>query len=173
MTQTANSARISVEALRAALTSLTRLEGRWRKSGSKTALYRYLTAVFDLYAEWKRAGSARVPANRVVRFAGLTRKSDRHPLRILIDATSTADRKSKSRWTQALRFAWRERHQWRDLEQYLCGSGGISVSASKWAEQNAWKRTPPGYVRIGGNHFPLVPLFVDVKLLDRYGDYAP
>jgi hypothetical protein len=50
-------------------------------------------------------------------------------------------------------------------------NGGIAGCAGKWAEQNAWKRTPKGCVRIGGNHFPLVPLFVDLKLLDRYGDF--
>jgi hypothetical protein len=47
----------------------------------------------------------------------------------------------------------------------------VSGCASKWAEQNAWKRTPKGFVRMGGNNFPLVPMVVDVKLLDRYGNF--
>jgi hypothetical protein len=172
MTPIANSDKTSVKALQASITMLTKQDRRWRKTGSKRALYRYLTMTFDLYTGWKRVGDARSVANRMVKRAGLGHQPDRHPLRIIIDATSLADRKSKSRWTQALRFAWRERSKWSDLTSCLHANGGVAGCASKWADLQAEHRTPPGFVRVGGdNRFPRVPLFVAASLLDRYGDY--
>ena len=167
-----HSAETSVEALQAAITMLTKLGRRWRKTGRKRALYRYLTTVFNLYAGWKRDGDARSVANRVARLAGSSVHHDRHPIRTIIDATSTADRKSKSRWTQALRFVWRERSQWKGLTDCLRASGGVAGCADKWATLQAENRTPQGCVRIGGeDRVPRIPLFVDVSLLDRYGDF--
>ena len=167
-----HSAGTSVEALQAAIAMLTKLDRRWRNSGKKRALYRYLTAVFNLYAAWKHAGEARSVANRVARLAGWRMQRNRHPIRTIIDATSTADRKSKSRWTQALRFTWRERSKWKDLTECLRANQGIAGCAQKFADMRAETRTPPGYVRVGGeDRVPKIPFFVGVELLDRYGDY--
>ena len=168
----ANSAGTSIEALQAAITTITKLERRWRKSGRKSALYRYLATVFNLYAAWKHAGGARTAANRVAKLAGSSVEHDRHPLRILIDISSSADRKSKSRWTQALRFVWRERSKWKDLTECLRANGGIAGCAERWADLQAETRTPAGCVRIGGeDRVPRIPFFVGVELLDQYGDY--
>ena len=172
MTPLANFAGTSVEVLQAAITTLTKLDHRWRKSGRKRALYRYLTAVFNLYAAWKHAGDTRTAANRLARLTGSNVQRDRHPIRTIIDATSTADRKSKSRWTQALRFAWRKRSEWTDLTKCLRANGGIAGCAERWADLQAEKRTPSGCVRVGGeDRFPRIPFFVGVALLDQYGDY--
>ena len=172
MTPIANSAGTSVEALQAALTLLTKLERPWRKSGRKRALYRYLTMVLNLYAAWKLAGGALTVTNRIARLAGLSVQHDRHPIRTIIDATSSADRKSRSRWAPALKFAWRERSEWKTFEQCLRANGGVAGCASKWADIQTENRTPPGFIRIGGeDRFPSIPLYVDATLLDRYGDY--
>lgn len=129
----ANSAGMSVEALQAAITMLTKLARRWRKSGKKRALYRYLQSVFNLYAAWKRAGIAQAAANRLSRLTGLGTQQRRHPVRSIIDVTSSADRRSKSRWTQALRFAWRQRSKWQNLIECLRANGGVSGGAARWA----------------------------------------
>ncbi len=172
MTPIGNSAGTSVEELRASITMLMKQDRRWRKAGSKRALYQYLKTVFDLYAGWKQAGGVRTAANRFSRLAGLNIQYDRHPIRTIIEATSSADRKSKSRWTQALRFAWRERSKWQDLTECLRANGSIAGCADKWADLRAETRTPPGCVRIGGeDRMPRIPFFVGVTLLDRYGDY--
>ena len=172
MAQIGNSDKTSVEALRAAITLLTKLESRWCKTGRKSSLYKYLPMVFELYATWKRVGDARAAAKRLARLVGSSVQHDRHPIRTIIDATSTADRKSKSRWTQALRFAWRERDKWKNLTQCLRANGGVAGCADKWADLQAETRTPAGCVRVGGEHrFPRIPLFVGVELLDQYGDY--
>ena len=172
MTPLANSDGTSVEVLQAAIAMLTKLDRRWRNSGKKRALYRYLTAVFNLYAEWKRTGDTRTAAKRMARLAGSGVKHGLHPIRTIIDATSSADRKSKSRWTQALRFAWRKRSEWTDLTKCLRANGGIAGCADRWADLQAERRTPQGCVRIGGeDRFPKIPFFVGVELLDQYGDW--
>jgi hypothetical protein len=53
--------------------------------------------------------------------------------RLIIDATSTADIKTKSRWTRALRYAWRERSAWTDLEAFLRKNGGPAGCATQFA----------------------------------------
>lgn len=172
MTPIANSAGTSVEALQATLTLLTKLDRRWRKTGSKRALYRYLSTAFNLYAALRRADDIRTVANRIARLAGSSVQHDRHLIRTIIDATSSADRKSKSRWTQALRFAWRERSKSPGLIRCLRANGGVAGCADKWADLHAEFRAPKGSVRIGGeDRVPKIPFFVDVTLLDRYGDF--
>lgn len=169
----ANSAGTSVEALQAAIAMLTKQDRRWHKTGSKRALYRYLQTVFNVYSASKKVRSGRPLVSRIARVAGLVAQPDRHPIRTIIEATSSADRKSKSRWTQALRFAWRERSKWQDLTECLRANGGIAGCADKWADLRAETRTPPGCVRIGGqDRVPRIPFFVGVTLLDRYGDWC-
>jgi hypothetical protein len=108
---------------------------------------------------------------RLTKLANLQDRIGRHPIRTLIDATSKADRRSKSRWTQALRYAWRERGKWSSLTRCLNANGGIAGCASKWADLQAANRTPPGYVRIGGECEPKVPLLVSADLVDQYRHY--
>ena len=168
-----NSADMSVEALQAAITMLTKLDRRWRKTGRKRALYRFLESVFSLYTVWRRAGDTRTAAKRMAKLAGLRHQANRHPIRTIIDATSTADRKSKSRWTQALRYAWRERSKWNGLIDCLRANGGIAGCADRWASLQAENKTPSGCVRIGGeDRFPKIPFFVGVELLDQYGSWC-
>lgn len=172
MTPIGRSDKTSIEALQAALSLLTKHGRRWHKNGSKRALYRYLQTVFNVYSASKKVRSGRPLVSRIARVAGLVPQPDRHPIRTIIDATSSADRKSKSRWTQALRFAWRERSKWQDLTECLRANGGIAGCADKWADLRAETRTPPGCVRIGGeDRVPRIPFFVSVTLLDRFGDY--
>lgn len=151
---------------------LTKLERRWRKTGKKSALHRYHHAVFNIYAAWQHAGDTRTASNRIARLAGLSHQPGRHPLRVLIDASSSADRRVVSRWCRALRYAWRERFKWQDLTECLRANGGVAGCAQKWADMQAENRTPAGCVRIGGeDRFPKIPRFVGVELLDQYGDY--
>ena len=169
----ANSAGPSIEALQAAITMLTKLDRRWRKTGRKRALYKYLEMVFNLYVTWKRAGDIQTVAKRIARLAGSSVQHDLHPIRTIIDATSSTDRRSKSRWCRALKFAWRKRSEWKDLERCLRANGGIAGCAQKFGDLQVETRTPPGYVRVGGeDRFPKIPFFVGVELLARFGDYC-
>lgn len=81
--------------------------------------------------------------------AGKKWRPEQHPIRAIIDAVSTADRRTKSRWTRALRFAWPHRREYDGLEDCLDANGGIAGSASKWADLRAAEKTPRGYIRVG------------------------
>src|SRR3954469_23091270 len=113
------SANVSDNSLQAVIDVLRMRESRWHTTGSKKLLLCYLCSVFDVYVTWKRAGVAEQTAARIVRLVDLHHRDGRHPIRTIIDATSRADRRSRSRWTQALRYAWRERDRWPDLKTCL------------------------------------------------------
>jgi hypothetical protein len=90
-------------------------------------------------------------------------------IRTIIEATtSSTDQKSKSRWTQALLFAWRERSKWKSLDQCLRANDGVAGCARKLANLQAETKTPAGFMRLGGeNRVPRIPLLVAEKSLDR------
>lgn len=164
---------LSNASLQVVINAMAKQERKWRKTGRKRDLYRYLGAVFSQYATWKCAGVQDRAAKRLAKVAGLARRQVRHPIRVIIDATSTADRRTKSRWCRALRYAWRgHRRRKQDLFDCLDAQGGITGCASRWADLHAHKRTPPGYVRVGGeDRFPKIPFFIGKELLNEYGDY--
>jgi hypothetical protein len=63
-------------------------------------------------------------------------------IRVIIDTTSTADNKTKSRWTRALRYAWRERGHWTDLQTFLKQNGGPAGCAERFAAVHPNARYP-------------------------------
>jgi hypothetical protein len=69
----------------------------------------------------------------VAKLFGLRKQTGTHPIRVIIDATSTADNKTKSRWTRALRYAWRERRAWTELNGFLQENGGPAGCAERFA----------------------------------------
>jgi hypothetical protein len=148
--------------LAAAVALLRKRERRWRKSGRKKDLYRFLNTILAFYAAWRNADMATSAAERVVLIAGGKLRSGRHPIRAIIDAVSLADRRTKSRWARGLRYAWGERRNWNSLKQCLRANGGVAGCADKWTELHP--KTPHGYVRVGGEHrVPLIPLFVRLE----------
>jgi hypothetical protein len=55
-------------------------------------------------------------------------------LRVIISATSSdVDEKMASRWTQALRFIWRQRFEWSSWKKFVEESGGIAGCARSLA----------------------------------------
>lgn len=93
-------------------------------------------------------------------------------MRAIIDATSNADRKTKSRWTRALRYAWSERRRCKTFKKCLRCNGGIAGCAQKWADMRAAVRTPNGFVRLGGeDRVPRIPFFVDIRFFDESGSW--
>jgi hypothetical protein len=65
-----------------------------------------------------------------------------HPIKIIIDVTSTGDIKTRSRWSRALRYAWRERKTWRDLRTFLRENGGPAGCAKQFAAINSRRKCP-------------------------------
>jgi hypothetical protein len=162
----------SFERLSSTLKKMRKWERNWRCSGSRRSLLRILQLIFELYRTLRALDLVRAGVVRIAKLSGIRCRPRAHPLRTIIDAVTKADRRTKSRWTRALRFAWKERRSYDSLEECFHENGGIAGCADKWTELRAAERTPSGFVRVGGeNRVPKIPLFIGVELLDADGCY--
>jgi hypothetical protein len=148
------SADSSIEALQAAIDMLRLQELKWRKTSSRRCLIDYLKSVYRLYEAWMHCDCERLATRKLAKLAKIGEGFGRHPIRTIIDASSSADRRSKSRWTQGLRYVYRKRKRWGNFQRFLTDNGGIAGCASKLADLYSYRRTPKGYVRLGGESFP-------------------
>jgi hypothetical protein len=130
----------SDQELRQTIDRLRRLERKCFASRSRFAFYNYLAAVFGLYVQLRRRNQAKPSARRIATLIGLRTQKRNHPIRVIIDATSTADLKTQSRWIRALKYAWRERKAWRNVKTFLRENGGPAGCAEQFAAIKATKR---------------------------------
>jgi hypothetical protein len=128
--------------LRKIIDDLRELERKCFASRSRFAFYEYLAAVFELYVQLRRRKQAKPLARRIANLFGLRKPNRTHPIRTIIDATSTTDIKTRSRWTRALKYAWRERKTWKDLDAFLRENGGPAGCADQFAAINPRGRYP-------------------------------
>jgi hypothetical protein len=145
--------------LRKTIAGLKSLERKCFADRSRFAFYDYLAAAFELYVQLRRGNQAKPSARCIAKLFGLRSQKRTHPIRVIIDATSTADIKTRSRWTRALRYAWRERRTWRDLGSFLRKNGGPAGCADQFAAINSGGRYPGCivYRRPGtGRPYPIV-----------------
>jgi hypothetical protein len=119
--------------LRQTIDDLKGLERRCFASRSRFAFYDYLAAVLEVYVQLRRTKQAKKAATRIAKLFQLRNQKCTHPIRVIIDATSTADLKTRSRWSRALRYAWRERRAWTDLTSFLRKNGGPAGCAEQFA----------------------------------------
>jgi hypothetical protein len=131
---------ISDRQLRQAIDALIKLERNCFASRSRFAFYDYLAAVFDLYVQLRRSKQAKKAARFIAKLFGLRERKYAHPIRVILDATSSTHNKTKSRWTRALRYAWHERKAWTDLRSFLRENGGPAGCAAAFAALKAEKR---------------------------------
>jgi hypothetical protein len=123
----------SDQQLRKTIEDLRELERKCFASRSRFAFYDYLAAVFELYVQLRRTKQAKQSAKSIAKLFRLRKQDRTHPIRVIIDATSRADLKTRSRWTRALRYTWRERRTWRDLRTLLRENGGPAGCADQFA----------------------------------------
>jgi hypothetical protein len=109
----------SDEQLLKTIYDLRELERKCFAARSRFAYYDYLAAVFELYVQLRRTKQAKKAARLIAKLYGFHNQKRAHPIRVIIDATSTADIKTRSRWSRALKYAWRERRTWTDLDAFL------------------------------------------------------
>jgi hypothetical protein len=107
-------------------------------SANDSDLLIYLSFVHSVYAGLRRRKWARLGAKVLTSLCNLPARRDRHPIRAIIDASTLreADVKAKSRATQALRYAWRQRGQWDDIIDFFQRNGGVAGCAAKFAQAN-------------------------------------
>ena len=128
--------------LRKIIDDLRELKRKCFASRSRFAFYDYLAAVFELYVQLRRTKQAKSWARHIGKLFGLRKQNRAHPIRVIIDATSTTDLKTKSRWSRALRYAWHERRKWTDLDAFLRENGGPAGCADQFAARNLRGRYP-------------------------------
>jgi hypothetical protein len=151
------------------LVQLRRRYSRWKRSRKDADLYLLLGKMYDLVCAWRERGYAKDYARACARAAGIRFSASKHSFRILIDCIATEDRRVKSRWDRALRFCWAVRKRYKSFRQCVRRNGGIAGCATGWADLQSYKRTPPCYVRVGGED-PVcpVPLFVPASAVNGY-----
>ena len=135
----------SDQQLQETIDELRELERKCFASRSRFAFYDYLAAVFELYVQLRRRNQAKAWARRIAKLTGVRKQNRTHPIRVLIDATSTADLKTRSRWNRALKYAWRERRTWKDLGSFLRENGGPAGCADQFTAINP-RRSYPGCI---------------------------
>jgi hypothetical protein len=101
---------------------------------SRFAHYGYLAEVYRLYDRLRRNRATNTGVRRqLTGYQASCGHKRNHPIRTILDATSSVDNKTKSRWTRALRFAWHERKRWTKFETLLIQYGGIAGCADQYA----------------------------------------
>ena len=128
--------------LRKIIDDLRELERNCFASRRRFAFYNYLAAVFELYVQLRRTKRAKRAATLIARLFGLRQQNRAHPIRTIIEATSAADIKTKSRWTRALKYAWQERKTWTNLRSFLRENGGPAGCADQFAAIKSSGRYP-------------------------------
>jgi hypothetical protein len=131
---------ISDSDLRRIIIDLQSLERKCFASRSRFAFYDYLAGVFEFYVQLRRKKQTQQVARLIAQLFGLQNRKHAHPIRVIIDATSTADEKTKSRWTRALRFAWHERGRWGDMKIFLNENGGPAGCAASFTALTTTKQ---------------------------------
>ncbi len=123
---------MSGQRLSADLKLLENLEQRLYSRRSRYWAYAYLSKLYKFYCCLSRSERAYFCDLRKERRASMS-----VVMRKLICLTSKADRKTRSRWLQALRYAHQNRDVWmaeKSLMNFLKESGGIAGCARKVAK---------------------------------------
>jgi hypothetical protein len=108
-----------------------------RPGKKRFAFYEYLYEVYSFHSRWRAAIGPRNLRAQIFGLFSPPPKPDQYLLKLIIDASCTADHKTRSRWGQALRYAWRRRKQKRmsrrEFDEFLHCNGGVVGSAVKCA----------------------------------------
>jgi hypothetical protein len=126
----------SNEALSADLRRLDAMWEEFQTRRDRKAIYLYLGRVFDLVEVWEALGQLREITCRALRLRGGNLKLARDPFATLIFCTSDpekADRRTRSKWSRALRYARRFKSVSKSLETFVTKRGGINQCADRYA----------------------------------------
>src|ERR1035437_6889535 len=107
--------------------SASKHRGDIRPGKRRFGLYRYLTDVYELYFALRLERSARKATRRIAKLFKLSIQRKSHPIRILIEASACPeDARQKSRWTQALKYAYGWQQPAKKLKWLFKRTGGIA-----------------------------------------------
>jgi hypothetical protein len=108
----------------------------------KTDFYNYLDAAWNPYSLWEQGNRIRKRTERVARLCKVKLRKNTHPIRVIIDASSNQKADVKSEWTQALRYALKNKSQIKTegLKKFLESNGGVAGCASQVAKHRPRKK---------------------------------
>ena len=118
---------------------LLRVRNAWEGSqGSRDrdAIYGYLTAVFNLVAWWTAEHRALERAHKALRLQRMCPFAGEEPFAAIIRCTTDpakVDKRTRSKWSRALRYALRYKSHSEPLDQFIRRKGGINSCASRFA----------------------------------------
>ena len=124
----------TMEAMKA---NLLRLQNEWdavQASRDRDAIYRYLSAVFELVEWWDQEGKAVNRAYRALHQRGYPSVREPEPFAALILCTSDpvkVDDRTRSKWSRALRFAAKNKDLDEPLRDFIKRKGGINACAAR------------------------------------------
>jgi hypothetical protein len=108
-----------------------------RPSKKRFAFYDYLFEVYATYVRWRGKFSSVEIKRHLLEELDTPSKADGRTFKLMIDASCSADHKTRSRWAQALRYVWRRgkckvtsREQ---FDAFLNKKGGVAGCASRIA----------------------------------------
>ena len=135
------STRITDEYLRKIIRTLkqsaVKHRGDTRPGRKRFGLYRYLRDVYECYLDLRSRRIARKATRQIAKLLRLPIQKKSHPIRILIEASAgPEDARQKSRWTQALKYAFGWRQPARKLKWFFRMNGGVAGAAAKFAINN-------------------------------------
>jgi hypothetical protein len=132
------STRITDEYLRKIIETLkqsaSKHRGDTRPGRRRFGIYKYLADIYRIYRELRLKRNAKKSTRRIAKLFKLAIQRKSHPIRILIEASAgPEDARQKSRWTQALKYAYGWLQLPERLEWFFSVNGGIAGCARKYA----------------------------------------
>jgi hypothetical protein len=118
---------------------LIRVQNAWDESQARRerdAIYVYLAAVFELVAWWMAENRALERAQKALRLRRLIPTDHDEPFAAIIRCTSDpskVDKRTRSKWSAALRYALAYKSCSERLDQFMKRKGGINECAAKFA----------------------------------------
>jgi hypothetical protein len=120
---------------------LAKLKRTWERSrlhgSGRLGFYRYLEKIYAWYAKLRTTkGMANKVRDKIAKVKKLSKRTQSlHALYVMIAVTSGETKKTQSRWSRALRYAWKYRHL-RDqhqlsLTEFFQANGGPAGCATK------------------------------------------
>jgi hypothetical protein len=107
---------------------------------------KYWAAVLKRYEKLVKAGIVDEVAREIEELLDVAARQDRHPISLIIAASSTFDKDWLNRGTSALLFALHKRDQWDDLRDFFSENGGVRGCAEayrKYRHQPAPPKSSP------------------------------
>jgi hypothetical protein len=138
LTRERKAIRFSTEAMKA---TLLRLQSEWeavQASRDRSAIYGYLSAVFEIVMVWVKEGKAGNRARRALHLRRHQTVGKPEPFAAVILCTSDPDKvddRTRSKWSRVLRYAAEFKRWEESLAAFIKRKGGINKCAERSARR--------------------------------------